>query len=236
MELSADLTVDALAEVMPGRPARTYPALLSTQAEALAWARTGAPTGAVVVAEYQASPRGRAGLEWSAPAGESLGFSLVLRPHLPAPREGWLYVAATCALAQVLGGRIEWPDEVRDAGRRVGAVGIDVGLGAVATEWAVVNVLVVDARPPRTSLVARIVDRIEALCASPTTPVLAEYLRRCDTIGRHVRARMVPLGPGGVVVTGRAVRVLTDGALVLEQDDGRGIAVRPQNLGFLEDA
>jgi BirA family biotin operon repressor/biotin-[acetyl-CoA-carboxylase] ligase len=234
MELSDDLTVEALAKVMPGRAARSYPALLSTQAEALAWARAGAPPGALVVADYQASPRGRGGLEWESSAGRGLGFSLVLRPRLPAPREGWLYVAATCALADVLGGRIEWPDEVRARDERVGAVGIEVGLGAVLTDWAVVNVRVVDASPPRTELLAQVIETIEARCESATTPVLADFLRRCDTIGRSVRARMLPLGPGGVVVTGKAARVLADGALVLEQNDGPAIAVRPQNLGLLE--
>jgi BirA family biotin operon repressor/biotin-[acetyl-CoA-carboxylase] ligase len=236
MGLSGDLAGEALAEVLPGRPVRSYPALLSTQAEALAWARAGAPAGALVVADYQASPRGRGGLEWESSAGRGLGFSLVLRPRLPAPREGWLYVAATCALADVLGGRIEWPDEVRAGGERAGAVGIDVGLGPVLTDWAVVNVLVVEAAPPRTALLAQVIETIEERCTSATTPVLADFLRRCDTIGRRVRARMIPLGPGGVVVTGMAARVLTDGALVLEQDDGRAIAVRPQNLGVLASA
>ncbi|MDQ4130536.1 MAG: hypothetical protein M3133_06040, partial [Actinomycetota bacterium] len=76
---------------MPGRPVRTYPAILSTSADAFAWARAGAPEGALVVADYQAAPRGRAGLPWEVRPGEGLGFSLVLRPELPPEREGWLY-------------------------------------------------------------------------------------------------------------------------------------------------
>ena len=236
MELSEDLSIEALGDVLPGRPTRSYPALLSTQAEALAWARADGPAGALVVADYQASPRGRGGLEWHAAPGQSLGFSLVLRPRLAPAREGWLYVAATCALADVLEGGIEWPDEIRRGGARAGSVGIDVGLGAATTEWAVVNVLVELAPPPRTRMLARIVEAIEARSASPTEVVLADFVRRCDTIGRRVRARMAPLGPGGVVVSGTAVRVLGDGALVLEQDDGRRLAVRPQKLGLLEDA
>ena len=61
MGLDDDLAADALAADLPGRPLRSYPALLSTEADALAWARAGGPGGAVVVAGYQASPRGRAG-------------------------------------------------------------------------------------------------------------------------------------------------------------------------------
>lgn len=57
MELSTDLSAHALAEALPGRPVRSYPAMLSTEADALAWARAGADDGAVVVAGYQAAPR-----------------------------------------------------------------------------------------------------------------------------------------------------------------------------------
>ena len=83
MELAADLSEEALAEAMPGRPLRRYVALLSTESDALAWARSGAPEGAVVVAEHQSAPRGRAGWPWNVPPGRNLGFSLVLRPQLP---------------------------------------------------------------------------------------------------------------------------------------------------------
>jgi BirA family biotin operon repressor/biotin-[acetyl-CoA-carboxylase] ligase len=237
VELSGDLTAEAVAAALPDRELRVYPALLSTQADALAWARAGAPAGAVVVADYQASPRGRAGLEWRAPAGETLGFSVVLRPPLPPPREGWLYVASATALADLVGGeaRTEWPDEVRLAGERAAAVGIDAWLGPVSVEWAVVNVLVDRAEPPRAPLLARAVKAIEERCASSTVPVLADYLRRCDTIGRRVRARMIPLGPGGTQFEGEAVNVLADGALVIETASGSRIAVRPQNLGVLDE-
>src|SRR5207244_3643314 len=38
-ELVGDLTVEAVAAALPDRPLRVYPALLSTEADALAWAR-----------------------------------------------------------------------------------------------------------------------------------------------------------------------------------------------------
>lgn len=229
MELSGDLAAERLEEVLPGRAVRSYPALLSTEADAQAWARAGAPSGAVVAAGYQASPRGRAGLEWHPEPGRSLAFSLVLRPELPAEREGWLYAVAVSALADACGGSIEWPDAVPGAG----AVGVHAELGPAGVAWAVVSVLVEAAPPPRGPLLARVVEAVEARLAQPTTPLLADYLRRCATIGRDVEARLVPMGPGGVVVGGVARTVLTDGALVLEQEDGRRIAVRPQALGVL---
>lgn len=229
MELSGDLAAERLERLLPGRPVRCYPALLSTEADAQAWARAGAPAGAVVAAEYQASPRGRAGLEWRPEPGRSLAFSVVLRPRLPAQREGWLYAVAASALADVGGGGIEWPD----AAPGTGAVGVHAEIGPLAVEWAVVNVLVEDAPPPRGPLLARIVRALEARLEDTSARLLADYLRRCVTIGRAVEARLVPLGPGGAVIAGTARTVLADGALVLEQDDGQRVAVRPQALGVL---
>lgn len=234
-----DLSATALSEVLAGRPLRAYPALLSTEADALAWARAGAPEGALVVANYQASPRGRAGLPWQIQAGEGLGFSLVLRPDLPAEREGWLYAAAVSGLADVAGpgARIHWPDEVYRDDERAHAVGVQVDLGPQGTtRWAVVTVLAVGARPPRAALLTELVGAIEQRYRSPADAVLGDYLPRCATIGRDVRARLIPMGPAGPQVTGQAVNVLDDGALVVETSKGSRVAVRPQNLGLLEDA
>ncbi len=238
MELSADLSEEALAEALPGRPVRTYPALLSTEADALAWARSGGPEGAVVVADYQASPRGRAGWPWEVRQGRDLAFSLVLRPPLPSEREGWLYTVATSGLADICGEdcEVEWPDEVRRDGARAGAVGVHAELGPHGVAWAVVNVLVPEAEPPRGELLAAVVAAVEDRYARPSGEVLADYLPRCETIGRGVRARLIPLGPGGPQVTGTAVTSLADGALVIETTEGRRVAIRPQNLGLLEEA
>lgn len=231
------LSADALRAVLPQRPVRFYPAALSTEADALAWARTAAPEGAVVVAEYQASPRGRSGRPWQVHPDEDLGFSLVLRPRLPVDREGWLYTVAVSGLADVVdaGATIGWPDEVVTPGGTVtGAVGVHVELGAHATDWAVVTVHAAQAGPERLPLLARIVEAIERRNTSDPDAVLADYRPRCATLGRRVRARLVPLRPGGPEVVGTAVDALPDGALVIETDGGRRVAVPPRSLGLLE--
>ena len=238
MGVGEDLAADVLAEVLPRRAVRSYPALLSTQAAALAWARAGAPEGAVVTADYQAAPRGRAGLEWGLhPPGESLGFSLVLRPALPPEREGWLYPVAASAVADVLGEAAEvlWPDEIRSGTATAGKVCVDAQLGSAGGSWAVVTVLLHPARPPRGDMLAGLVHVIESRAAAPPEEVLADYLPRCATLGRTVRARLLPVGPAGPQVSGTAVTCLGDGALVLETVEGNRVAVRPQHLGRLDD-
>ncbi len=235
--MSDDLSPDALAAWLPGRPVRTYPALLATEVDALAWARAGAPDGAVVVADYQASPLGRAGLAWHVVPGCGLGFSVVLRPLLAVAREGWLYTLVTAALADVCGedATIAWPDEVRRAHARVGAVSVQVEPGANAIAWAVASVLLADVGPPRAPLLARVLAALEGRSASPPREVLADHRSRCQTLGRRVSASLLPMGPNARRVTGTAVATLGDGALVVQTDEGRRVAVPPQSLGRLED-
>lgn len=237
MALAADLSPEALARELPGRPIRAYPAVLSTEADALAWARAGAPQGALVAAGYQAAPRGRAGLPWEVSPDQATAFSLILRPSLALEREGWLYTLAVSGVADAADGHcaIEWPDEVHRGDTRVGAVGVQAELTPSRVSWAVISVLLCEATPPRAGQVARVVEAIEARSRAPSGQVIADYTARCRTLGRSVRARLIPLGPRGPEVTGNAAAVLKDGALVLETAKGSRVAVRPQNLGLLDD-
>jgi BirA family biotin operon repressor/biotin-[acetyl-CoA-carboxylase] ligase len=234
----SDLDAAELAGALGDRPVRSYPALLATEPVAMAWAREGAPAGALVVADYQASPRGRAGMPWSVTPGWGLGFTLLARPELPAEREGWPYAAALLALDDVVGGQgaqLAWPDTLQTAeGGVLARLGVYVELGPAGAQWVSVTVLVVDASPPRGPLLARLVSALEQRMAAPPEAVLPRYLARCSTIGRQWRARLIPLGPGGPEVNGEAVNVLADGALVLLSARGARVAVPPQNLGFLE--
>ncbi len=220
------------------REVRAYPAALSTEAMAMAWARQGAPTGAVVVADYQASPRGRGGLPWTVRPGSGLGCTLVLRPGLALEREGWPYVPALLALHDTVGREdavLGWPDEVQSAsGGVLARLGIYVELGPGRTEWVAVTMLLEDAEPPRGPLLGRLLTAVESRMAQPAEQVLADYLPRCATLGRQVRARLIPMGPGGPEVNGEAVDVLADGALVLLTARGNRVAVPPHNLGLLE--
>jgi len=237
--MTGDLDAEALTPALSGREVRSYPALLSTESAAMGWAREGAPSGAVVVADYQASPRGRGGLPWTVRPGSGLGFTLLLRPELAPEREGWPYVAALLALHDVIDrqdAHLVWPDEVHDGGGTpLARLGAYVELGPLRTEWVSLTVLVEHADPPRAPLLAGLVTALEQRMAAPPEQVLADYLPRCSTLGRQHRARLIPMGPGGPEVTGEAVDVLPDGALVLVTARGNRVAVPPQNLGLLEE-
>lgn len=88
----------------------------STNSDALALARDGAPEGIVVVADHQSAGRGRRSRTWVAPPGGSLLLSLLLRP--PVAVAGAVTMATAVALAEaverVAGVRpgLKWPNDL----------------------------------------------------------------------------------------------------------------------------
>ncbi|MGI8537694.1 MAG: biotin--[acetyl-CoA-carboxylase] ligase [Mycobacteriales bacterium] len=235
------LTQEVVSAALGDRAVRAYPACLATDTVAAAWAREGAPSGAVVVADYQASPRGRGGLPWTVQKGRDLGFTLLTRPVLAPEREGWPYIPALLALHDVVGtrdGKLEWPDLVLGPdGAVVARLGVYVELGPSRTEWLAITVLVENAPQPRAQLLARLADTLEARLDAPPGQVLSDYIARCTTIGQRRRALLIPMGAGGVggpEITGEGVDVLADGALVVLTDRGNRVAIPPHNLGLLE--
>ncbi len=66
--------------------------------------------------------------------------------------------------------------------------------------------------------------------AAASTPADLDH----GILARALPRRPVRSYPAGPVVTGRAVGVLSDGALVLRTERDHLVPVRPQNLGLLE--
>ena len=156
---------------MLGSPRLHLRATGSTNDRARALAAAGAPHGTLVTAGEQRSGRGRQGRTWSAPAGQALLMSLVVRgPHDLLP------LRAAVAVADVCGERaaIKWPNDVLLDGRKVAGILVE---GRPQEEWAVVglglNVAVdVASRPPELH------DRAGTLGLEPASvePVLARLL------------------------------------------------------------
>lgn len=234
MKPGEDLTLESLAPVLGDRAVRSHPVILSTAVSAVQWAAEGAPDGAVVVADCQIAARGRAGRPLKVTPGQALAFALVMRPRLPAEREGWLYTVALTALADVCGDgvTIAWPDEVRRDGVMAATVGIEVRLGSRGVKWAVANVFIADAQPPRGPLLAAVLGAIDARHASAPSAVLEDYASLCRTLGRNIRVRL--LGGTGRL-QGTAVQTQDDGTLVLEKDTGARVSVQPQHVSALEE-
>jgi len=113
---------------MLGRPQRHFASVSSTNAVALAWAREGAPHGAVVTADAQSGGRGRRGRSWTSPPGKGLYLSLVLRPLIePAQVPQLTILAALAAVLTVeaqtgLATQTKWPNDVLLHERKIGGI------------------------------------------------------------------------------------------------------------------
>jgi biotin-[acetyl-CoA-carboxylase] ligase BirA-like protein len=91
----------------------------STNAELMARA-TGEdlPQGAVLLAEYQATGRGRLDRVWTSPPRAGITVSILLRPDVPAARRGWLPLLTGVALAEAVRGvtgvqvSLKWPNDL----------------------------------------------------------------------------------------------------------------------------
>ncbi len=119
----------------------------STNDEAVARARAGAPAGLLLYAEHQNAGKGRRGRAWLSSPGAGLCFSLVLRPT--AGRQYWqlLSLAAATALARALKEAepslsvdLKWPNDVLVNGRKVAGILLEAVQGPDATDSIVMGI------------------------------------------------------------------------------------------------
>jgi BirA family transcriptional regulator, biotin operon repressor / biotin---[acetyl-CoA-carboxylase] ligase len=120
--MSDDLTEARLATRLTtrwlGRTYEWHDECGSTNDLAAVRAREGAPEGLVVATDVQTAGRGRLGRVWHSPAGESLYFSILLRPARTAAEIPPITLLAGAAVAEALAGlglepRLKWPNDVQ---------------------------------------------------------------------------------------------------------------------------
>jgi BirA family transcriptional regulator, biotin operon repressor / biotin---[acetyl-CoA-carboxylase] ligase len=113
-----------------GHPITFHEVTGSTNDDALAAAREGAPHGALFVAESQTKGRGRRGNPWFGTPGESALFSVLLRPKVAVERASGLALVAGLAVRAAVelwlraAGQnepvlVKWPNDVVIGDRKV---------------------------------------------------------------------------------------------------------------------
>jgi len=127
----------------------------STNADAAALARAGAPHGSAVLAARQTAGRGRLGRDWASPEG-GVYVSAVLRPALsPAALTG-LPLAIAVGIAGELGRLgvdpgVKWPNDLLVGEVKLAGVLLEMAGEADRTEWVVAGVGL-NVRRPQESL------------------------------------------------------------------------------------
>lgn len=217
----------------------------STNADLAARASDPDIVGTVRITTDQTAGRGRRTRVWTAPAGGQVAISAVVAVGEHADRLGWLSLAAGVAAATGIeaatGVRpaLKWPNDVLVGEKKVagilaefvttprGGIAI-VGIG-INTDMTADELPVPTATSLREETGARVdaasvaVEYLRALAHVPwpddIAGLAADYRQRCVTIGRKVRLSL----PDSEVV-GMARDVDEQGRIVIDGDDGRGIA------------
>lgn len=112
----------------------------STNDEVHTLARDGAADGLIVLAGRQTAGRGRRGAAWFSPAGESLAFSILVRPREAKSLWPRLALAAGLAVAEAIErcgvqAGIKWPNDVWIGSRKVAGILVEAG-----SDFAVVGI------------------------------------------------------------------------------------------------
>jgi BirA family transcriptional regulator, biotin operon repressor / biotin---[acetyl-CoA-carboxylase] ligase len=105
----------------------------STNSDAVAAARLGAPHGSVYLSDEQLAGRGRGDHGWISAAGEGLYVSVLLHPQIPAARLPFLPLvtglAAADAIRAVSGLDVDlrWPNDLLIGPRKTGGILVEAG-------------------------------------------------------------------------------------------------------------
>jgi BirA family biotin operon repressor/biotin-[acetyl-CoA-carboxylase] ligase len=229
-----------------GRAHEHHAVLESTNDRAAAWARAGAPHGALVTADAQTRGRGRLGRVWHSPAGASVYASVVVRPVAFDARWAALGLAVGVGIVDGLAGLVDglalkWPNDVQLHGRKLAGIlcesrvhgddaemivgfGINVHRVARPPELAAIATSLEDAGAlvrGRADALARVLDALEPVLDAFATdgfPALRErYEARSSTLGGAVEIAATPGEPRRRVF---AVQLADDGALLVRPEGG----------------
>jgi BirA family biotin operon repressor/biotin-[acetyl-CoA-carboxylase] ligase len=116
----------------------------STNSDAVAAARLGAPHGSVYLSDEQQSGRGRGDHNWISAAGEGLYVSVLLRPQFPAARLAFLPLAAGLAAADAIRAvsgltvDLRWPNDLLIGPRKTGGILVEANIDSKGLPHAVV--------------------------------------------------------------------------------------------------
>ena len=210
----------------------------STNDDARALAREGAPHMTVVVADTQSAARGRLGRTWISDPNQALNASWIVRPERPV--DEWTVLPLLAGVAAVdavkqrahIDARLKWPNDVLVGARKLAGIlteaevpdFIIVGLGMnvaqqlfdgeradTATSVAIEG----GTRLDRPDLLASTLQRFTDALGDPAA-ALGHYRQLCVTIGQTVRVERAT----GDAVSGFARAIDDTGALVVETARG----------------
>ena len=232
-----------------GKTIHYFQTLDSTNSKAYQFALNGAEEGEVVVSESQEKGRGRLGRQWFSPPFLNLYLSVILRPKIPPHQASLITLMAAVATAdavQKFSGLlplIKWPNDILLRNRKVAGLlneihsetdrihfvilGIGVNLNADAKMFSK------EIRAVATSLK---IEMGQTVSRKVFLQILFQELERWYSVflgegsaailkawrdRAHIQGRRVKVTSFGETIAGIAIDVDSDGALILQTEDGQ---------------
>ncbi len=234
----------ALDTMRLGREFHYFNQLDSTNAYARRLAEQGDPEGAVVIAEQQTQGRGRLGRSWVSPPHLNLYLSILLRPKLAPVHAPQITLTAAVALADTVASfvpkppAIKWPNDVLLDGKKLAGILTESSCAAERIEFVILGIGVnlnfpQELMPPgireratsvmavtghkvsREAFARRLIQDLDRcygiLEESGFDAVAPRWKARFELRGKRVRVEMAD-----EVISGKAVEIDRDGALIVE--------------------
>ena len=245
-----------------GRSIHHFHSMDSTNSVAYQLALEGAEEGEVVVAESQKKGRGRLGRKWYSPPLTNLYLSVILRPEIPPQQASLITLMAAVATATAihkfsgLQPMIKWPNDILLRNRKVAGL-----LNEIHSEMDRIHFVVLgigvnlnmdekmfskEIRSLATSLKREMGQSIsrkaflqtlleelemwyETFLKEGARPILKAWRDRAQIQGKPVKVTSFR-----EVLLGTAIDVDSDGALILETEDGERRRVVAGDIAYRE--
>lgn len=208
----------------------------------------GAPEGTLVLCEEQTAGRGRMGRRWLSPRYANLLFSVLLRPKIPPDKAFMLTMILALGAIEAMGERyalkakIKWPNDLYVGRKKLGGILTEFSTWKESVEYVILGLgLNVNWRPedeegmlyPATSilvetgrrisrgdLLVRILEKLESSYGMMLSGELQGFYKRWNEESMLFNKR-VEVRAGGEMICGKALRIDTKGALIIEDDQGQ---------------
>ncbi len=229
-----------------GHKVACYGSVKSTNDIAKEQAENGAPHGTVIIADQQTKGRGRFGRVWQSPPGCGASISIILRPDFPPENAPGISLIVALALTETLNkfccdqATIKWPNDVLLSGKKTAGiltelsaeknkidyliigVGININqshgdfveeIKSLATSVSIVNGKKIN----RAKLVGDFLNQFEQEYLEYSENLLANSLDRLRKFSSLI-GQTLSVVLGKRTITGKAIDINPDGALVLDQN------------------
>lgn len=228
-----------------GKEIHYFPSLNSTNTKAYELALKGAEEGELVIAESQEKGKGRLGRSWFSPPNLNLYLSVILRPPIPPHQAPLITLMAAVATAEAIRNypglrpMIKWPNDILLKGRKVAGLLNEIQSEMDRVHFVIlgigVNLNVEEKMFPKEirSIATSVKKEMgQAISRKMFLAFLLQELEKWYTLflkqgGRsailkawrkwaQIKGKQVRMTSFGETITGRAIDVDSEGALIIE--------------------